>query len=174
MKWLREHAEYSSDEPASTEPDETVVRFRRDMPNSAADDGSTALELVHQAVELIRGAENRATDLEARAQVIVQQAIERLELAERRVHSAEAQREAALAGIEETNVRAREIEKALKRAKSGLAANEAQLSATELRANAAEARASEAEKTLIRVEDAIRAHLLGQRPDPSSNLAAAA
>src|SRR3982074_333396 len=94
-EWLRQPMEDNSDEPASTEPSENVERFRRDIPNSVERDGSATLELLNQAVELIRGLEDRATDMEAHARRLVQRAIEKLEFAERRARSAEAAQRAA-------------------------------------------------------------------------------
>jgi hypothetical protein len=174
MESLRQHMQDHMAESTSIEPSEKVVRFRRDIPNSVEIDGTAALELVYQAAELIRGVESRATNMEARARMLVQRAIEKLELAECRVHSAEAEQQAAMAGIHEANIRVHEAEKALKQAESRIAAAESQLSTAELCANTAEMRASDAEKALIRIEDTIRIHLLGQRRDASSNLAAAA
>jgi chromosome segregation ATPase len=174
MEWLRQYIEDYSEEPASTERSENVMRFRRDILNSVENDGTAALELVYQAVELVRGMENRASDRETSAQRLVQRAIKKLKFAERRVHSAEAEQRAALAGVEEANVRVQAAEQALEQAETRFAAVEALLSTTELRANTAESRANQAEWAIIRIEDAIRIHLLGQRPDAFSDLAAAA
>jgi hypothetical protein len=169
MKRPRKHVKDRPDESTSTEPSENIV-----PPPTVQDDETAALELVHEAAELIRSLQDRATETEAQAQTIVLQTIDDLEFANSRVHSAEAQREAALAVLEEASVQVQEIEEALRRAESMLADNEVQLSTTELRANAAEARASEGEKTLTRVEAAIRIHLLDGRPRASRDLAAAA
>jgi hypothetical protein len=172
MEWLRQHKQDHVAQSTSIEPSENVVGFRRDIPNSAR--GTAALELVHQAAELIRDMENRATDRETHAQMLAQLAVDELELAERRVHTVEQERQAALVGLSEAEVRVQEAEKVLEQAESRFSAAEAQLSAAELHASTAETRASEAEMALIHIEDAIRTHLLGQRPDASSNLAAAA
>jgi DNA repair exonuclease SbcCD ATPase subunit len=169
MERPRQHSYNGPDESASTELSEKIVPRP-----TVQDEGTAALELVHQAVELIRNLEDRATDAEARAQVIAQQTVDDLEFAKRRVHSAVAQREAALAALEEANVQVQEIEEALRRAESLLADNEVQLSTAELRANTAETRASEKENELMSVEAAIRVHLLDGRPGASRDLAAAA
>jgi chromosome segregation ATPase len=167
MKQLQCHVEDPAAESAPTEPSEYRV------PTTIQACGAAALEIVHQAAELIRSLEARATESETRARVIVLQAIENMKFAEGRVHSAEEQTESALAALEEANSRVQEIEEALSRMESQLADSELRLSQAELRANTAEAVASESEKTLSCVEAAIRIHLLEQRPDASRDLAAA-
>jgi hypothetical protein len=169
MKLVRQHVESNTDKLGSTEPSERPVPIPRDMPNAIQNDGTAALKLVHQAAQLIRGMAKRVSDTDAAAQAIYQQAIDDLKFANRCVHSAEERRKAALVAMEEANVQVHEIEKALREAESMLAAKEIQLSTAKLRANAAEARANEADKALVRIEDAIRIHLIDPRPDASRN-----
>src|SRR5436190_8627452 len=60
----------------------------------APDKGATALDLVYQAADVLRGMEKYARDTEARAQSLCASALERLRLAEMRAEAAErAQRE---------------------------------------------------------------------------------
>jgi predicted nucleic acid-binding Zn-ribbon protein len=76
--------------------------------------------------------------------------------------------------MNEASVKIRETVKALEQAESRIESVEDQLSQAELRARKAETRAGEAEKALIRIEDAIRTQLLGQRRAASSKSGAAA
>jgi chromosome segregation ATPase len=168
MTQFQRHVEDPAAGSASTELSEYRV------PPTIQASGAAALEIVHQAAELIRSLDARATESETRARVFVLQAIEDIKFAEGRVHSAEEQRESALAALEEANSRAQEVDEALSRVESQLADNEVRLSKAELRAHTAEALASESEKTLTSVEAAIRIHLLERRPDASRDLAAAA
>jgi hypothetical protein len=173
MELLRQHVRSNSDKPGSTEPSERPVPIPLNIPNAVQNDETAALELVHQAAQLIRGMAKRVADTDAGAQAIYRQAIDDLKFANGRVHSAEEQRKATLVALEEANVQVYEIEKALREAESMLAAKEVQLSTAKLRANAAEARANEADKALVRIEDAIRIHLIDPRPDASRNVATA-
>jgi hypothetical protein len=168
MKQFQRHVEDPAVGSASTELSEYRV------PPTIHAYGAAALEVVHQAAELIRSLEARATESETRARAIVLQTLEDMKLAEGRGRSAEEQRESALAALEEANFRVQEVEEALSRVESQLADNEVRLSKAELRAHTAEALASESEKTLTSVEAAIRIHLLERRPDASRDLAAAA
>jgi chromosome segregation ATPase len=174
MAWLREHMRNHIADSASIDPTEKVLRFPNASPRSAMIDGAAALDLIYQAAEIIRGIEDRAIAIEARARTLIEDAVKKLQLADIRIQSLETERRAAEARMNEDSVRIQEAEKALKRAESRIAAAEAQLSEAELCARTAETRASEAEKALIRIEDAIRTQLLGQRRAASSNLAAAA
>jgi len=169
MKRLRHHVESPADVPASTEPDE-----HPEPRGTIEADGNAVLALVYQAAELIRNLDDRATDTEGQAQAIVLQAIEDLKLAKHGVQSAEAQREISLAALKETNAEVQEIEEELRQSEALLAAYELRLSTAERNASGAEERANEAEKALIRIEDAIRLHLLDPKPDSSRDFAAAA
>ena len=160
MKRLQRFAEGLAAGSSCSEPSE----YRVPLPAMQAY-GTAALEVVHQAAELIRIIEACASEAETRARVTALQAIEDMKLAKARVISVEERRDSALAALEEANSRAQEIEEALRPVESQLADDEARLSQAELSANSAEARASESEKTIACIEAAIRIHLLEQRPD---------
>jgi chromosome segregation ATPase len=153
---------------------ENSSTFQHDLSGPRKDQGALVIQMVHQAAELIRGMEQQAADTESRAQALAKRLIAELELAEQRLCSADAERQASEARINEANIRVHEADIALENAESLIAAIGVKLSAAERQADAAETRAKEADKALIRIEDAIRIHLLGQRSDASSNLAAAA
>jgi DNA repair exonuclease SbcCD ATPase subunit len=169
MKRLQRHLECPAAGLPSSEPGEYRV-----PPSAIQAYGTTALEAVHQAAELIRTIEAHAAEAEIRARAIVLQAIEDIKVAKARVLSAEEQWDSASAALEEADSRAQEIEDALRQLESQLADNELRLSEAELHAKTAEALANESERTLTCVEAAIRTHLLEQRPDASRDLVAAA
>jgi chromosome segregation ATPase len=149
MAWLRQHLRGLSDDAGPIERTEKILPFPDPPARSPEDRGQETLELVHRAAEVIRGIEDRARSL-------AEDAIEQLQLANNRIQSLEAERRAAEARIQET-------EDALKRATSRIAAAEEQLAQAERIARAAETRAVETEKALVRIEDAVRTRLLGQR-----------
>ncbi len=159
---------------SSAELAENILCFRDDPSGSRSDQGALVIHMVHQAAELIRGMEQRAADIESRAQALAKRVISELELAEQRLCSAEAERQETEAGINKANLRVHEADIALENAESLIAATEAKLSAAEQRADAAEERAKETGAALVRIEDAIRTHLLGAGEVASNNLAAAA
>jgi chromosome segregation ATPase len=167
---MRSHLAGSS----STEVAENILSFREDLSGPRSDQGASAIRMVHQAAELIRKIEQQAADVESRAQDLAKRLIVELELAERRLCSAEAERQATEADINEANLRVHEAGIALENAESIIASTEARLSAAEQRADEAEARAKEAGAALVRIEDAIRTHLLGAGRFASNSLAAAA
>jgi chromosome segregation ATPase len=134
-------------------------------------DGATALDLVHQAARMIHAVTERAGEAEARARLIVESAINKLEAAESR-HRVEQSRQGEK--LDQAAAELAEAGKTLKRLQIRIATAEAELSAAETRAEAAEARAAEAREALLRVEDAIRVHLLLERPEGSGDLSAAA
>jgi chromosome segregation ATPase len=166
--------QYRTADPLSTESMENVLAFRRDEVNSQKDQGAAAIEMVCRAAGLMREVEQRASDIESRAKTLAKRAIEKLELAEERVDSAVRERQAAQDATNETNLRLHEAEIALENAESRIASYEAKVSAAEERADAVEMRAREARAALVRIESAIRTHLLGVGRLPSENLAAAA
>jgi hypothetical protein len=174
MAWIRGHMRDHIANSDSIDQTDKVLRFRNSPAFSTENEGEAALDLIYQAAEVIRGIEDRANTTEARAQCLAQDAIEKLQLAENRIQSLETERRAAEACVSEASVKIRETEKALNQAESRIEAAENQLSQTELRARIAETRAGEAEKALIRIEEAIRTQLLGQRRAASSKSAAAA
>jgi chromosome segregation ATPase len=149
MAWLRQHLRGQSDDAGPIERTDKILQFPDAPPRSPEDRGKETLDLVHRAAEVIRGIEDRARGL-------AEDAVEQLQRANARIQSLEAERRAA-------ETRAHEAEEALKRAASRIAAAEEQLAQAERSARAAETRAIETEKALVRIEDAVRTRLLGQR-----------
>jgi chromosome segregation ATPase len=160
MAWLRQHPRAHTDHAGPIDQTEKVLRFPDTPARSPEDRGQAALELVYRAADAIRGMEDRA-------QSIAEDAVEKLQLASNRIQALEAERRAAEARIHEA-------EETLKRAASRIAVAEERLAQAERIARAAETRASEAEKALIRIEDAVRTRLLGQRRGAPGNPAGAA
>ena len=173
MQWLREHMRNHIDGAASIEPTEKVLNFRRAPAGPAQSQDTEAVDLVHQAAEVVRGAQDRAAKIEARAEDLVKRAIEKLQIAENRIRSAEVEQQAAETGLNEAGARIHMAEKALQRAQARIATAEAQLSAAEVRARTAEARAAEAEKALRRIEHAIRTQILEAVPTAAGKSTAA-
>jgi DNA repair exonuclease SbcCD ATPase subunit len=130
---------------------------------SATEDGAAVLYLVYRAAEALTAAEDRAIDIEARAQTLARRAMEEVKLAEQRVHAVDAERQAIESKLSEANTRVQECEIALEKSESRSAVAEAKLTAAEHRAREAELRANAARAALVRIEEAIRTHLL--RPD---------
>ena len=130
---------------------------------SAAEDGATVLYLVYQAAEALTAAEDRVIDIEARAQTLAQRAMEDIKLSEQRLNEVDAERQAIESRLNEANTRIKEYEIALEKSESRNAVAEAKLTAAEHRAREAESRANSARTALVRIEEAIRTHLL--RPD---------
>jgi hypothetical protein len=83
MKQVQRHSEGPMAGSASYEPGEHRV------PSVRHAYGTTALEAVQQATELIRTIEARANETETRARVTVRQAVEDMKLANARVLSVE-------------------------------------------------------------------------------------
>ena len=149
MAWLRQHLRGQSDDAGPIERTEKILPFPYAPARSPEERGKQTLDLVHRAAEVIRGIEDRARSL-------AEDAVEQLQRANTRIQSLEAERRAAEA-------RAQEAEEALKRAASRIAAAEDHVARAERTARAAEMRAIETEKALVRIEDAVRTRLLGQR-----------
>ena len=141
---------------------------------SAIEDGTAVLYLVYRAAEALTAAEDRATDFEARAETLARRTIEELELAEERLQAVDAERQAMEEGLREANSRVQECEIALKNSESRTAVAEAKLTAAERRALEAELRANAARAALVRIEEAIRTHLLRADQRHSDKLKAAA
>ena len=149
--WLRECIEVE-DQDREFERDEKVLVFpRRNEP--MRNDGQSAIDLVHQAAEVVGKLHHDARATEIRAQTLCRTAHEKLSLAERRAESAE---------------------NALNLDESRIVSAEARLSAAELHAKNAENRAHELERALTLVEEAIRTRLLGERQDAYASRRAAA
>jgi len=141
---------------------------------SAIEDGAAVLYLVYRAAEALTAAENRATDIEARAETLATRTAEELKLTKQQMHAVDAERQAIEADLREANSRIQEYEIALKNSESRVAAAEAKLTAAERRALEAETRANAARAALVRVEEAIRTHLLREGQRYSNKIKAAA
>jgi chromosome segregation ATPase len=151
---------------------EKVLSILRAAPSRAGRaEGVSAVDLVYQAAEMIKGVQDHAGEIEARAEELVRRAIAKLQASDTRIQSLEIERRASEAALNEATARIQEVEKVLARAQSRIAASESQLSAADLRARTAEARANEAEKALIRIEDAIRSQLLEKTRRPGRSAA---
>jgi chromosome segregation ATPase len=174
MNWLREHMRDSIASAASVSPRENVLSFPNSSEARLRHDGSTALDLVSRAAEVIRGIQERAAETETRAQALAESAIEKLQLAEARIQSAEAARHAAEESVSKLDGRLQEAERELAHTQTRLAAAEAQLAGAEQRMRAAEARAIHAEKAVNQIEDAIRTQLVGLQKNLTRGSARAA
>jgi len=160
-KLLRTHAQSETVPLCSTQTESEELDS--DSVCSPAEDGAAVLYLVYQAAEALTAAEDRVTDIEARAQTLAQRAMEEIKLAERRVNEVDAERRAIESRLNEANTRIKECESALEKSESRNAVAEAKLTAAEHRARQAESRANAARTAMVRIEEAIRTHLL--RPD---------
>jgi protein subunit release factor A len=153
---------------ASVGGEEEILSFPSPI---APDKGATALDLVYQAADVLRGMEKYARDTEARAQSLCTSALERLQLAEMRAEAAErAQSELVVTAERKLQQACR----ALEQARSFIKAQEDKLTAVELRAEVAEAEARQAKEALALVEEAIRKRLLCTNPDVGGRLTAVA
>jgi hypothetical protein len=141
---------------------------------SESEDGAAALYLVYRAAELLTDAEDRATASEAHAETLASRTREELKLAEQCLCAERATRQAMEAKLSEAISRIQEYEAALKNSESRNALAEAKSTAAERRALEAETRANAARAALIRIEEAIRTHLLRENQPYSDKLRAAA
>jgi hypothetical protein len=170
IRLLRIHAQSDTAALPSIRSEE----FGSDSAGSATEDGAAVLYLVYRAAEALTAAEDRAIDIEARAQTLARRAIEEMKLAEQCVHAVAAERLAIESKLNEANTRVQECEIALEKSESRNAIAEAKLTAAEHRAREAERRANAARAALVRIEEAIRTHLLRpERPYPMKSKAAA-
>jgi chromosome segregation ATPase len=160
--WTRKGTRAQVADSCSIGSEDKVLQFPAGPRCSKTNDAESALGLVQQAAEAIKGLEARAAEVEARAQSLAQDAIERLRNAESRIQALEAERSSFEARMDAATHKILEADKALTRAESRIEGAEEQLFKAQLRAHGAETRASEAEKALLRIEDAIRTQLLGQ------------
>jgi hypothetical protein len=151
-----------------------IFRFLHAPRRSTKGEGGTALAPMFEVPEVIRRTDDRANALEKRARSHAQSAIEELKHAQNRIRELENERQLVEKRMSEVSVRMQETVKALKWAKTHIAAAEGRLIQAELRAGRAETRASEIEATMRRIEVAIRTHLLRKRPEASRKLTAAA
>jgi chromosome segregation ATPase len=139
---------------------------------SESEDGAAVLYLVYRAAEVLTATQARATDSETRAEKVASLTMEQLKLAEQRLSAADTEREEVESKLNEANSRIQECEVALRDSEARNALAEAKLRAAERRAHEAEARANATRAALLRIEAAIRTHLLGG--DYSIKLKAAA
>jgi chromosome segregation ATPase len=136
---------------SSPAEDENVLSF--DQPASK-DYGTSALNLVHQAAELM---ENHARETEARADLLCKNFAEKLQRAEEQRDASERARREV---VQEFNGKLADVSRALQRAKSRITEAEDRATAAEFRAQAAEAQLHKANRELAAIEDAIRTRLL--------------
>jgi hypothetical protein len=139
---------------------------------SESEDGAAVLYLVYRAAEVLTAAEGRATDSETRAETLASRTAEQLKLAEQRLYAIDAERQEIESKLNEATSRVQEYEVALRHSEARNAVAEAKSTAAERRALEAETRANAARAALLRIEEAIRTHLLAG--DYSSKLKAAA
>jgi DNA repair exonuclease SbcCD ATPase subunit len=170
MNWLREHMRDQLANAASNAIGQNILSFPGDTPAASRYGTSSALDLVSEAAEVIRGIQDRAAESEARAKALAECALEKLQLAEARIHSAEAARGLAQDALSKLNARLQE----LTRTQSRIAAAENQLANAERQMRAAETRAINAEKAVNQIEDAIRAQLVGLQRNLTGRSARAA
>src|SRR3977135_933623 len=138
--WLRECIQVR-EQDKTPELDENVFAFPRRPVEPVRNAGQSAIDLVHQAAEVVGNLQDNARQTEIRAQTLCRNAIEKLRIAERRTEAAEM---------------------ALNIAESRVASAAARLSAAELRAKKTETWAGELDQALTLIEDAIRSKLLGE------------
>jgi chromosome segregation ATPase len=156
-----------------------ILNFPGDAPATSRYDASSALassalDLVSQTAEVIRGIQDRAAESEARAKALAESAIEKLQQAGARIDAAEAARGLAQETLSKLSARLDEAERKLARTDSRIAAADAQLANAEQHKRAAETRAFNAEKAVRQIEDAIRTQLLGlQKNLPGRSIRAA-
>jgi chromosome segregation ATPase len=165
MNWLREHMRDQLANAASNALGQNILSFPGDTPAVSRHDTSSALDLVSEAAEVIRGIQHRAAESEVRAKALAECALEKLQLAEARIQSAEAARGLAQETLSKLSARLQEAERELTRTQSRIAAAENQLANAERQVRAAETRAINAEKAVNQIEDAIRTQLVGLQRD---------
>jgi hypothetical protein len=136
---------------SSVPEDENVLSF--DQP-AAKDYGTSALNLVHQAAELM---ENHARETEARADLLCKSFAEKLQRAEEQRDASERARREV---VNELNGKLREVSRALQQAQSRIVDAEDYATAAEFRAQSAEIKLYKANQELAAVEEAIRKRLL--------------
>lgn len=156
-----------------TEPSEGVVPFPS-APPSAATRGSeaafaaargseAALDLVHQAVEVIKGIESHANEAQMHARSIAERAFHKLRLTEERVQQLEAELQAAQACITDARAQIKNSDETLEVERARLEAAERKLCQIEMRARTAETLAKENASAVFRIEEAIRNQILTKR-----------
>jgi hypothetical protein len=173
MAWPGQHVRDHCANTPSTTGREKIVSFRTTRSSPANIPGVGALDLVHQAANVVRAAEDHAAEIETRTRALADRAMEELKLAEQRIQSAESDRAGLKTLLLEAQDRALAAEDALRQSEARIAVIESQLADAELRAHATEMRAHDAENALRQVEDAIRTEILEPRRSTSVISAAA-
>jgi hypothetical protein len=148
--------------------------FGSHSPYSDSEEGAAILYLVYRAAEALTAAKDRATDSEARAETLASRTTEELKLIEQRLCAVDAERQEMESKLDEANSRIQEYQAALKNSESRNAVAAAKLTAAEHRALEAETRANATRAALLRIEEAIRTHLLGGDERYSGKLKVAA
>jgi chromosome segregation ATPase len=146
--------------------------FDSNLACSESEDGAAVLYLVYRAAEVLTATQNRALDSETRAETVASLTMEQLKLAEQRLCAVDAERQEMESKLSEANSRIQECEVALGNSEARNAVVEAKLRAAERRALEAQKRANASRAALLKIEEAIRTHLLAG--DYSSKLKAAA
>lgn len=123
---------------------------------------AAAIDLVHQAAELIQVANTKAVESQAHAEELATQAIEKLKIARDRVQSAESALRTAEAEKNELSAKVQVLEEALEQMRCRAAATEGQFNIALQRAAAAERRVVEAENMLKYIEDALQRVIIEQ------------
>jgi flagellin-like hook-associated protein FlgL len=171
MAWLQKQMRDHIAKSNSNDETEKTLRFSNASECSTRNENEAAMDNVYLAAEVIWRMVDRATAVEARLRDLAEGAVEKLQLADNRIQSLETERQVAEARLQEAEARIRETEEALKSAELRIADAENQRAQAELRAKAAETQAGQVHKAFIlieRMEDEIRAHLLGQERGISS------
>ena len=142
---------------------ERVFNFPGSTPSATSKGRVAALDLVSQAVEVIKGIENHANELEKYVRSIADKAIQRLQLAEGRIEELETELQSAQVCIREARVKIKELVESANFERSRLEAAERKMCQIEMRARTAEAQAKENANTVARIEEAIRVQILEKR-----------
>ena len=142
---------------------ERVFNFPGSTPSATSKGRVAALDLVSQAVEVIKGIENHANESEKHVRSIADKAIQRLQLAESRIEELETELQSAQACIREARVKIKESVESANFERSRLEAAERKMCQIEMRARTAEAQAKENANMVARIEEAIRVQILEKR-----------
>jgi chromosome segregation ATPase len=146
---------------ASTDARQNVTNFPGYAAEVSRSGSASALDLVSEAADVIRGIQERAAESEARAKALAESTLEKLQVAVSRIQSAEAARGTAQETLSRLSAKLQGAEQELARTQSRVAATERRLADAERQMLAAETRAVNAEKAVTQIEDAIRRQLVG-------------
>ena len=149
--------------PIRVSSSERVFNFPGSTPSATSKGRVAALDLVSQAVEVIKGIENHANESEKHVRSIADKAIQRLQLAESRIEELETELQSAQVCIREARVKIKESVESANFERSRLEAAERKMCQIEMRARTAEAQAKENANMVARIEEAIRVQILEKR-----------